>query len=308
MITNDTRSMPLITIILLCYNHESFVAEAVTGVLSQTYEPLEIIICDDCSPDRTVDIIESVLAGHSRRADVRFRRNTRNLSANVTVRQALSEANGDFIFVSHGDDVMLPTMVEEMAQVWIGENLSLVTANAYYIDESSKDLNRTFRDPNQPADDSFETLARDGGNACCFGPAIGFDRGIYEKFGWVPRYLRAYDIMYPFYGYLLKGSRFMSKPLLKYRVHGENSSLSLRAEMATASEKALIEERIYIGHLAHAVLMEEELDRLRSEEAERYKSIADRILPLLAVQMAEMSKKLVRVSRTSGTLATEPRR
>jgi len=275
----------------------------VGGVLSQTYSPLEIIIFDDCSPDRTAEIIERTINETPSRHEVRFVRNTHNLGSNAVVRAGLKMAKGEFLFVSHGDDIMLPEMVNEIATTWRRENVSLVTANAYYIDANSISLGRTFRDPKKPADDSFETLARDGANSCCFGPTIGFERAIYEKFGWVPRYLRAYDIMYPFYAYLLKGAKFIGKPLLKYRVHGENTSLSLTAEKADASEKAMIEERIYLGHLAHATLMLEQLDILISEAPDRYSALAERIVPLLNIQLAEMSKKLVRVSRQYGTLA-----
>ena len=291
------KQKPLITIILLCYNQQRFVAEAVRGVLSQTYSLLEIIIFDDCSTDDTANVVASTLAEYPQRADVRFVRNPKNMHSNMVVRTGLSMARGDFIFVSHGDDIMHSNMVEEMGKVWVKEGVSLVTANANYIDGNSRPLNRKFRDPDEPADDSFETLARDGANACCFGPAIGFERKIYEKFGWVPRYLKAYDIMYPFYAYLLKGARFVGKPLIDYRVHGENTSLSLRGEKAKPAEKREMEERAYIIHLAHATLMEEELDRLRVEEPERYGPVAEQIMPLLAIQMTEMSKKLVRSRR-----------
>jgi len=299
-----TQSKPLITILLLCYNHERFAAEAVHGVLSQTYSPIEVLIFDDCSPDQTAQSIERALAEHSTQHKVQFIRNPVNMNSNAVVRKGLAMAKGEFLFVSHGDDVMLPEMIEDMANVWMSERVSLVTANAYYIDKDSKPLNRTFRDVNVPPDQSFETLARDGANACCFGPAIGFEREIYEKFGWVPRYLRAYDIMYPFYAYLLKGAKFINKPLLGYRVHGDNTSLSLIAEKSDARKKTMVEERIFLGHLAHATLMSEELDRLVAEEPERYMGLAERIVPLLNVQLAEMAKKLVRSSRTSGTLAS----
>ena len=299
-----TQSKPLITILLLCYNHERFAAEAVHGVLSQTYSPIEVLIFDDCSPDQTAQSIERALAEHSTQHKVQFIRNPVNMNSNVVVRKGLAMAKGEFLFVSHGDDVMLPEMIEDMANVWMSERVSLVTANAYYIDKDLKPLNRTFRDVNVPADESFETLARDGANACCFGPAIGFEREIYEKFGWVPRYLRAYDVMYPFYAYLLKGAKFINKPLLKYRVHEDNTSLSLTAEKSDARKRAMVEERIFLGHLAHATLMSEELDRLVAEEPERYMGLAERTVPLLNVQLAEMAKKLVRSSRTSGTLAS----
>ena len=43
-------------------------------------------------------------------------------------------AKGHFIFVSYGDDIMHSNMVEEMSKVWVAEGVSLVTANANYID------------------------------------------------------------------------------------------------------------------------------------------------------------------------------
>lgn len=293
---------PLVTILLLCYKHESFVSDSIRGVLAQTYSPLEIIIFDDCSPDRTADIVQHTIMENSTRHEVRFIRNPENVGAAVVVRKGLEMAKGDFIIISCGDDEMLPKMAEEMARVWRSEKVSLVTANASYIDERSNSLDRTFRDPCVPADDSFETLARDGSNACCFGPAIGFERELYTTFGWPQEYLGGYDIMMPFYAYLSKGAKFISIPLLKYRVHSDNSSLSLAAEKASAQKKTLIEERMLISHIAHATLMEEEIDRLRGEEPQRYSSVAERIMPLIAIQLSEMAKKLARVSRRSGTL------
>jgi glycosyltransferase involved in cell wall biosynthesis len=290
---------PLISIILLCYNQQDYVGEAVAGVLNQTYSPLEILIFDDFSCDHTEKVVQSCLAGIQTRHKIRFLRNYENLGADRTLKAGFDIAQGRFIVISCGDDIMLPKMVETMARVWVEENVSLVVTNASFIDESSCLLNRTFRDPNKPADDTFDTLARDGSNACCFGPAIGFERELYDTFGWIPldKGIEGYDIMIPFYAYLLKGARFVRDPLLKYRVHGQNTSLSLVFEQSSEIQKLKIEERIYLNHLSHAVLMDEEIDRLRAEAPARYGPVANQIVPLLAVQMVEMSKKLVRVRR-----------
>jgi hypothetical protein len=109
--------------------------------------------------------------------------------------------------------------------------------------------------------------------------------------------------MYPFYAYLLSGARFLNKPLLKYRVHPKNTSASLLAEKADLRDRGLADERIHLAHLAHAVLMEETLNDLTNAAPARYASIAQRIIPLLNVQMSEQAKKLIRVSREDGTLA-----
>jgi len=192
---------------------------------------------------------------------------------------------------------MLPNMIEEMAKAWVRENASLITTNVHYVDEHSSLLGRTAREPDRPADDSFETLARDGVNACCFGASIGFEREIYATFGLPPAHLEAFDIMLPFYAYLLKGARFIPEPLLKYRVHGQNTSLSLIAEKSDKVGQLRTREQIFMGHLAHAVLMQEELDRLSLTMPARHAQLAGTIGPLLRIQTVEMAKKLVGIRR-----------
>jgi glycosyltransferase involved in cell wall biosynthesis len=292
----DAPKPPLATVILLCFNFERYIGQALDGLFSQTYDPLDIIIVDDCSTDRSAEIIETRLTERSNPSNVRFVRNQRNMTHPIP--GILGMIKGQFIIISSGDDIMLPHMVEHLAHIWIRRQVSLVTANALYIDEQSNLLDRTFRPLDSPADDSFETLARDGTNACCFGAVMGFERTIYETFGWpATDFLEASDIILPFYAYLLKGACFSREPLLKYRVHSRNTSLSLLAERKTGEEELLTLNRSLNNHLAHAVLFDEELDRLHSQSPERYAAVAERIRPLLTIQMTEMAKKLVRNRR-----------
>jgi len=293
LLSNGT-GQPLISVIVACYNHERFIAEAVDGVLAQTYRPIEIVIIDDCSTDRTADVIQKKLAGHPDRSDIRFIRNPKNMTVRGVRDIGFSATKGDFVMIGCGDDVWLPNMVAEFARVWIEEKVSWVVANAIYIDDNSQPLNRTFRDPAVPADESFETLARDGANACCFGPAAGMERELLVTFGRPPAYLGAIDIIMPFYAYLEKGARFIPTPLLKYRVHSENTSLSLAAERSTGAGRLMVQERSFVSHLAHAFFMQAELERLVEQSPERYSDLAKRILPLLTVQQVEMARKLVR--------------
>jgi len=51
----ETTDRPLVTFALVAYNQEQYIREAVEGAFAQTYEPLEIILSDDCSSDRTVE-------------------------------------------------------------------------------------------------------------------------------------------------------------------------------------------------------------------------------------------------------------
>ena len=57
--TPDTSpERPLVTFALFAYNQENYIRAAVEGAFAQTYQPLEIILSDDCSKDRTFEIMQ----------------------------------------------------------------------------------------------------------------------------------------------------------------------------------------------------------------------------------------------------------
>jgi len=286
--------LPLVSILYLSYKHELFAREAVHSVLEQTYPRLDIVILDDASPDGTADIIGREVRRHARRSDVRFFRNEQNLGAFGNVQKGLSLALGEFVILFNGDDVMLPTMVERMTQAWLEHDVSLVTANACYIDDSGNDLHRFFQNPMEPYDESFEMLARQCSNAVCFGAAMGFERGLTARFGWPPEYLCASDVMLPFYAYLSKGARFIPEPLLQYRVTGQNGSMTLQWERSTNPiDKLLVWAEDRYLHLAHAFRMISELERLAQAEPGRYADVEARIRPLLTALVYERSRQMV---------------
>lgn len=288
---------PLVTIVLLCFNYERFIDEALAGLFAQTYQPLDIIILDDCSSDRSATLIEDRLARLGNPSNVRFVRNRKNMVHPIP--GILDLIKGSFVVLASADDVMLPHMVDTMVRHWQDHGVSLVTGNALYIDENSNFLNRMFRGIAEPADDSFETLARDGGNACCFGAAMGFERAVYETFGWPPTdFLETSDIVLPFYAYMLKGARFINQPLLKYRVHSSNSSLSLLSEKTSGEAQLLALDRGLSNHLSHAIFFDEELDRLRAMDFRRFSDKAASVHPLVKVQISEMARKVVRNRRS----------
>ena len=51
----------LVSICVLTYNHEKYIQDSLKGFLSQTYSKIELIILDDSSTDRTVELIEAMM-------------------------------------------------------------------------------------------------------------------------------------------------------------------------------------------------------------------------------------------------------
>jgi glycosyltransferase involved in cell wall biosynthesis len=52
-------SMPLVSVLMTAYNRERYIAEAIDSVINSNYQNWELIIVDDCSKDRTVELQES---------------------------------------------------------------------------------------------------------------------------------------------------------------------------------------------------------------------------------------------------------
>jgi glycosyltransferase involved in cell wall biosynthesis len=292
------NSRPLVTVLLLSYRHEKFVAEAARSVLEQTYRPVEIIILDDASPDGTWAALTAELARHGDRDEVRAIRHPHNLGFRGNTIAGIDESHGQFVVRLAADDVFEPLLIERMVETWQRDGVSLVTVNATYIDECSNPLNRIYLDPTAACDDSIETLVRDGSNTVCFGPILGFERSLYDEFGWAPDHLEASDIILTFYAHLANGVRFIREPLFRYRIHGGNASHSLAIERATNPvDRLLAQEQDFYLHIAHSLFMHDELDRLYQRDPNRFGDMRNHLRPLLAVQTSEMARKLVRARK-----------
>ena len=114
---------PLITFVLVAYDQEQFIAEAVQGAFSQTYSPLEIILSDDCSPDRSFKIMQAQAKAYQGPHEVHVRRNQQNLGLIQHINSLMQLVNGELVVIAAGDDVSLPSRV---ARTYEGYLLSLI--------------------------------------------------------------------------------------------------------------------------------------------------------------------------------------
>lgn len=100
--------IPLVSVCMPAYNHEKFVGEAIESILGQTAGDLELLICDDRSPDGTFDVINSF--GDDSRLHVA--RMPFRSGPSATLNEALRQARGTYIAVCASDDRWLPEKLE----------------------------------------------------------------------------------------------------------------------------------------------------------------------------------------------------
>lgn len=101
---------PLVSVITTSYNREDYIAEAIESVLSSTYTNLELIIADDCSKDKTVEIAKSYEAKDQR---VKVYVNEKNLGDYPNRNNAATRAAGEFLMFVDSDDMILKDGIEK---------------------------------------------------------------------------------------------------------------------------------------------------------------------------------------------------
>lgn len=98
-------AIPMISVVMLTYGHENYIAEAIEGVLMQECDfEVELIIANDCSPDKTDDVIKEMIKTHPNSSWIKYTNHEGNLGMVSNFIWALKSARGKYIAICEGDD------------------------------------------------------------------------------------------------------------------------------------------------------------------------------------------------------------
>lgn len=117
---NADMKYPQATFIIVSYNQEKYIAEAIDGAFAQDYPNLEIIISDDCSRDKTWDIIQEKANQYKGSHKVIINRNEPNLGPREHFNKVLYDlSHGDIIVLAGGDDISRKDRVSKCVDVML---------------------------------------------------------------------------------------------------------------------------------------------------------------------------------------------
>lgn len=100
---------PLVSVLMTAYNRERFIADAIESVMSSSYENWELIIVDDCSTDKTIEIAREYEKKDNR---ITVYLNEKNLGDYPNRNKAAEYATGDYIKYLDSDDIIYPHGIE----------------------------------------------------------------------------------------------------------------------------------------------------------------------------------------------------
>lgn len=144
-----------ISVALCTYNGEKFIEEQLNSILEQTLKVNQIIICDDGSTDRTIEILNNYSESYPNLFKIYI--NKENLRSVKNFEKAISLCKGDIIFLSDQDDIWALDKVKDYINYFnINSKIDVLASNGYCIDKNSKinkkyaiwDIPQFFRDEN----------------------------------------------------------------------------------------------------------------------------------------------------------------
>ena len=139
----DYKKYPLVSFVIIAYNQEHYVVEAVAAAFAQTYSPLEIILSDDCSGDSTFEIMQRAAAEYKGPHRVVLNRNSSNLNIGGHVNAVAALATGELVVLAAGDDISVPTRTQVLVKHWdaLGRQPAVMCSDFMPIDVGSKPVN-----------------------------------------------------------------------------------------------------------------------------------------------------------------------
>ena len=131
------KEFGLISIIMAAYNAEKTIEQAINSVLRQTYTDFELLVVNDCSKDRTVELVKSIAAKDNR---VRLISNEKNSGVSFTRKHGLEESNGSWIAILDSDDAWTPDKLEKQIELQKRTNADLLFTGSAFMDSDGQPI------------------------------------------------------------------------------------------------------------------------------------------------------------------------
>ena len=217
-----TDRSPLVTFALFAFNQERFIEEAVRGALAQTHERLQIILSDDCSTDRTFQIMQSIAEAYDGPHDVRLNKTTRNGGFAAHINDVIDLADGEIIAIAAGDDISKPERVARSVALFDDDTMAVFSGYTI-IDPNSSPISDVVLPSDFSPYTELGAIASSGGWVG-MGAAWLYRHECFVTPRKIPEEIICEDRLLPFRARVLGKIGVVSQPLVQYRVHDRSAT------------------------------------------------------------------------------------
>jgi glycosyltransferase involved in cell wall biosynthesis len=223
--------MPQIVALLLAFNQEKYVRDAIRDVLSQDLEDLKVILSDDCSSDKTFDIMVEEGSNYQGEKHLVVRRNPWRLGLNEHINLLLKSSPGDIIIPFAADDRFAPSRARILSDIIVKKNALLAHSDYNCIDADGNRTDKIHGGATFYSDTTAKSAATS--RALFVGATAAWHRDIFKDFGPLPGSLAYEDLVLGFRASLGDRVAFVPDKLVDYRIGVGQSFRDAQARTAT---------------------------------------------------------------------------
>ncbi|MBE9186360.1 glycosyltransferase [Microcoleus sp. LEGE 07076] len=128
---SQVKNLPLISVIIPCYNQAHFLPEAVTSVINQNYKNWEIIIINDGSLDTTSTVAKNLIAANPQDKIMLLEQANQGLS--MARNTGIAAANGEYIMPLDADDILAENALTCLLEICLRSKVPCVAFGSYQL-------------------------------------------------------------------------------------------------------------------------------------------------------------------------------
>lgn len=220
----------LVSIAVCTYNGEKYLRPQLESLIKQTYPNLEIIVADDCSSDRTIEILEEY---QNKYTFFKYFQNKTNLGYKKNFENAVLKCSGEYIALCDQDDIWDANKI--LAQVSNIGNAAMIYHDSEFIDSLGQPLYRKMSDvlTLYEGTSPFPFILTN----CVSGHALLFKRQLLSEI--IPFDENIYhDRWIAFVASINGGIKLIPEALVQYRQHDTSETDILKLKKSKKSIKA----------------------------------------------------------------------
>lgn len=204
-----------ISVCIATYNGEKYIAKQLHSILSQIKPDDEIIISDDSSSDRTMEIVANI-----KDPRIIVLKNNTFFTPVFNFENALNHASGDFIFLADQDDIWMNNKVEIILAYL--QNADLVISDCTIVNENETLIYPSFFELTGSKHGFIHNMIKNSYIGCC----MAFNRKILLQALPFPSDTPMHDWWIGLISEIYGTTKFCNEKLIAYRRHESNFSLT----------------------------------------------------------------------------------
>jgi len=271
--------MPKVSVIIPIYGVEQYIEQCARSLFEQTLDDIEFLFIDDCTPDRSVDILKKVLEDYPSRKKQTIIHRMNSNSGQASVRKwGMENAKGEYVIHCDSDDWVELNIYETLFNYAVSTNSDIVYYDFYKSDGEKHTIIKRWKEQFKDKDSFLRLLisAQVTGSVC----GALCKRTLYQNNFTYPDANMGEDLAMMLQMAYNSTNRisYISKPLYYYR---DNMSSISKTHSIASIEKRL-NDNIVNGEQMFMFLQKMGLTNTMTNEIEQYKfTVRKQYLPIL---------------------------